>query len=389
MSASHRRQFLRYLAGSPLIAQAFAQQSGQPSAKDVLNLLDFEDLAHKAVPPAHWGYLSTGVDDDLTLRANRAGFQHLQLRPRRLVDVSKPDTKIELFGSTWDSPLFLCPVGGTKMVHRDGELGVARAANTKKMTQILSTQTSYSVEDVAKALGTPPWYQLYIPADWTSTEKMVKRVEAAGCPVLVWTVDLLGGRNLETAERLRRTDTRECMMCHTGPRGGTPPRPMFANGIAGGSPSNATWSWIERLKSMTRMKVLIKGIDTGEDARMAMESGADGVVVSNHGGRSTETLRATIEALPEVVDSVGSRIPVLVDGGFRRGTDVYKALALGARAVGVGRPYLWALGAFGQDGVERVIDIMRAELTLTMRQCGTPTIRQISRAQVVLDGRRL
>ena len=150
------------------------------------------------------------------------------------------------------------------------------------------------------------------------------------------------------------------------------------------NPSSATWEYFDRLRKMTKMKLLLKGLDNREDARLAREHGADGIIVSNHGGRAAETLRATIECLPEVVDAAGGQIPVLVDGGFRRGTDVYKALALGARAVGVGRPYIYGLTAFGQAGVEQVIDMLRAELTLTMRQCGTPSTKQITRASVIL-----
>ena len=384
--SSDRRNFLRFLAGSPLFAKrAFAQQAG---AEDIISVMDLEELAHKALPPAHWGYMASGVDDDLTIRANREGFRRIQIRPKRLVDVSNIDMKTEVFGATWDSPLFLCPVGGTKAFYREGEIAVARAAKAKRITQIVSTQSSFAIEDVVKAGTGAPWYQLYMPADWISTEKMVKRAEAAGCPAIAWTVDLLGGRNLETAERQRRLDTRDCTLCHTGPKGGTRPRPMF-DGIQGGTPANAEWSWVERLKKMTKMKILIKGIDTAEDARLALEHGADGVIVSNHGGRATETYRGTIEALPEVVDAVGARIPVLVDGGFRRGTDIFKALALGARAVGVGRPYLWGLSTFGDQGVARVIDILRTELGVAMRECGTPSLAKINRSSVQIDGHRL
>ncbi|HEX4997486.1 MAG TPA: alpha-hydroxy acid oxidase, partial [Terriglobia bacterium] len=335
LTASSRRHFLQFLAASPLAAMAFARQADPMTAKDVLSVMDMEELAHKKVPPAHWGYQASGVDDDLTLQANRAGFQKIQLRPHRLVDVSTVDTKIELFGATWESPLFLCPVGGQKSFHALGEIGVAQAAKAKKVTQCLSTQSSVSIEDVAQALGAPPWFQLYMPPDWAATERLVRRVEATGCPVLAWTVDLLGGRNTETAERFRRTDTRDCAQCHPDSRGTPRPRPMTM-GLPAGAPRDANWTWVERLKKMTTMKVIIKGIETGEDARLALENGADGVLVSNHGGRATETYRGTIEALPEVIDAVGGKIPVLVDGGFRRGTDVYKALALGARAVGIG-----------------------------------------------------
>ena len=392
-STAHRRRFLRFLAASPLFAEAWAQQTWSviTSAKDAVDVMDFEQAARKVLPPAHWGYMASGVDDDFTQKMNREGFKRFQLRPRRLVDGSKPDLKTEIFGVTWETPIFLCPVGGQRMFHPDGEIAVARAARAKKTTQILSTATSTAVEDVAHALGSPLWYQLYMPNRWEGTEKLVRRVEEAGCPVLAWTVDELQGRNMETAERFRRLDTRDCVSCHATARGGRAPddMPMF-KGIPGGmNPATATWDYVDRLKKLTKMKLLLKGLDTREDARLAREHGVDGIIVSNHGGRSTETGRSTIEALGEVVDAAGSQIPVLVDGGFRHGTDVYKALALGARGVGIGRPYVWGLSAFGQEGVERVLDILHAELVLIMRQCGTPTIAQITRASVMAADTRL
>jgi 4-hydroxymandelate oxidase len=392
-STAHRRRFLRFLAASPLFAEAWAQQTWSviTSAKDAVDVMDFEQAARKVLPPAHWGYMASGVDDDFTQKMNREGFKRFQLRPRRLVDGSKPDLKTEIFGVTWETPIFLCPVGGQRMFHPDGEIAVARAARAKKTTQILSTATSTAVEDVAHALGSPLWYQLYMPNRWEGTEKLVRRVEEAGCPVLAWTVDELQGRNMETAERFRRLDTRDCVSCHATARGGRAPddMPMF-KGIPGGmNPATATWDYVDRLKKLTKMKLLLKGLDTREDARLAREHGVDGIIVSNHGGRSTETGRSTIEALGEVVDAAGSQIPVLVDGGFRHGTDVYKALALGARGVGIGRPYVWGLSAFGQEGVERVLDILHAELVLIMRQCGTPTIAQITRASVMAADSRL
>ena len=249
------------------------------------------------LPPAHLGYLMSGVDDDATLKLNREGFQHFQLRARRLVDVSKPDLRTEVFGVPWETPIFLCPVGGQKMFNPEGEVAVARAAKAKKATQILSTVSSSPMEDVARALGGPLWYQLYMPVNWEGTEKMVRRAEAAGCPVLVWTVDLLGGRNTETATRMRRTDTRNCLACHTNGVGSLKGRPNL-DGIEGGiNPAAANWTYLDRLRKLTKMKVIIKGIDTAEDARLCREHGADAVVVSNHGGRATETLRSTIESL--------------------------------------------------------------------------------------------
>ena len=387
-AARERRRFLQLLAASPLLAAAGVRaRQGAPalgSADDALSLMDFEEAARRALPAAHWGYMASGVDDDLTLKANREGFQRFHLRPRRLVDVSRVDMRTEIFGAVWDTPIFLCPVGGQRMFHPEGEVAVARAAAAKRTLQILSTATSATVEEVARARGAAPWYQLYLPSQWDGVERLVRRVEAVGCPVLVWTIDLLGGRNLETAERARRGDTRDCTACHATARGGRSidALPMLS-GITGGmNPPGAAWEYIGRLRKLTRMKIVLKGIETAEDARIASEEGADGIVVSNHGGRALDTGRSTIAALGEVVDAVAGRMPVMVDGGFRRGTDVFKALALGARAVGIGRPYVWALSAFGQQGVERVLDLLRAELQLTMRQCGTPTIARITRRSI-------
>ena len=395
MGFHSRRDFLRFLAASPLLAsspavlQALSQASlndviGSPA--DALSVLDFEAAARKALPPAHWGYMTTGVDDDATLRANREGFAHYQIRPRRLVDVRKVDTTTELFGSTWGTPIVLAPVGGHKMFNPEGEIAVARAAKAKGHLQILSTVTTSSVEDVIAARGGPIWYQLYPTSSWDVRLKVVKRAEAAGCPVLVLTVDLSGGRNLETADRFKKLDTRRCESCHEpGPTAVYKRRPMF-DGIdmkgVGVNDAALTWDDVKRLKDSMKMKLVVKGIETHEDAELCVKYGVDGIIVSNHGGRATETGRATIDILPEVVEAVGSRMPVLVDGGFRRGTDIFKALALGARAVAVGRPYIWGLSAFGQPGVEAVLDILRRELELIMRQSGVRSIREIGAAYV-------
>ena len=392
-NARNRRRFLQFLAGSPLLAAAWADAPAVKleSAKDAVSVMDFEEAARKVLPPAHWGYMASGVDDDLTQKANRDGFKRFDLRPHRLAGVVEPNLQTEVFGQTWETPIFICPVGGHKMFHPEGEVAVARAAKAKKTVQILSSASSTPVEDVARALGSPLWYQLYMPVKWEGTEHLVHRVEEAGCPVLVWTIDLLGGRNLETAERFRRLDTRQCTGCHATARGGRAVEAMaMFQGIEGGmNPPAANWQYLERLKKLTKMRVVLKGLETREDAQAAMDHGADGVVVSNHGGRATETGRGTIEALAEVVDAVGSRMPVLIDGGFRRGTDVFKALAIGARGVGIGRPYVWGLSAFGQDGVERVLDILHAELRLTMRQCGTADLKQITRTSIMASDARI
>src|SRR5580658_1989235 len=389
----NRRNFLKFLAASPLLASlpARAWQTQNldevlSNPKEALDVMDFEAAARKALPPAHWGYMASGVDDNVTRDRNHEAYKHIQLRPRKLVDVAKIDTRVELFGTTWDSPLFLCPVGAQGMFHADGEMGVARAAQSKKALQVLSTVTSHSVEDVIKARGGPVWYQLYAVSDWALTERIAKRAEDAGCPVIAWTIDLLAGRNTELASRFRRIDSRQCSDCHGEPFGSTVNRPMFSSldmkGVVVNSPT-FTWDNVDRLKKATKMKLVLKGIETREDARLCVEHGVDGILVSNHGGRATETYRGTIECLPEVVEAVAGRIPVMVDGGIRRGTDVYKALAFGARAVGIGRPYIWGLSAFGQPGVEKVIDILRGEFELTMKQCGARSLAEISRSTVV------
>jgi isopentenyl diphosphate isomerase/L-lactate dehydrogenase-like FMN-dependent dehydrogenase len=390
---ANRREFFQFVAASTVLApsvRAWAQQlvasHDQPaiiaSAKDALQIMDFEEAARRVLPAAHWGYMASGVDDDLTLRANVEAFTHISLRPKRLVDVSKVDMTTEVFGAKWDTPIFVCPVGGQRAFHPQGEMATARAAKARHHTMILSNVTTYSVEEVTKELGVAPWQQLYMPLTWDETDRMVKRIEDAGCPALVWTIDLLAGRNTPTMTRFGRDDTRNCIACHTKGAGTRIYGPMY-DGMAGTyNPPNATWEYVDRLKKLSRMKLLLKGLDSAEDAKLAVEHGVDGIIVSNHGGRSTETLRATIDCLPEVVDAVRGRVPVLVDGGFRRGTDIYKALAAGARGVGIGRPYIWGLSAFGQDGVERVLEILRAELTMTMKQMGTPSLREITAARV-------
>jgi 4-hydroxymandelate oxidase len=369
-----RRAFLRFLAASPLFALQQPDDFVISAPEQAINILDFEAAARKALPPAHWGYLATGVDDDATLKANLEGFSHYQLRPRRLVDTTKIDMSVELFGTKWETPVALAPSG--TLFHPEGPLPVARAAQKQKTLQILGgfQERNQAIEKVMDARGGPVWYQLYASQDWATTEQTVKRVERAGCPVMVWTVDILGGRNLETVQRLRRLDTRQCMSCHT-------TDPQVRPGQAG--QNTLTWETLRRLKNTTSMKILVKGIETSEDAELCVRYGADGVIVSNHGGRATNSGRATIDSLPDVVRAVRGKMPVLVDGGFRRGTDVFKALALGARAVCIGRPYMWAVAAFGEPGVETVLSILRREFNLVMAECGKKSVAEIDGSAIL------
>jgi isopentenyl diphosphate isomerase/L-lactate dehydrogenase-like FMN-dependent dehydrogenase len=410
--AEGRRRFLRLLAASPVlgfsglsfnslagfvnsgIAADLLDAAGQAAQSEdliaapeqALNVMEFEAVARRKLPPAHFGYMATGVDDDGTLRANHAGFDRFQLRMRRLRDVRNVDTSIKLFGATWDTPIVLAPVGSQKAFHPAGEIAVTKAARAKGHLKILSTMSSSPVEAVNEAMGAPVWYQLYPTNDWNVTRGITKRAEAAGCPVLVLTVDLQAGSNRETYMKSRRVDSRECADCHTGGFAYNITirrRPMFQgldlSKVVTQYPLDMTWEMVKRLRDTTSMKLMLKGIVTREDAQLAVEHGVDGIIVSNHGGRAEESDRGTIECLPEVVAGAAGKIPVLIDGGFRRGTDVFKALAMGANAVCIGRPYIWGLAAFGQAGVEAVLAILRRELQMVMRQTGTTSIEKITR----------
>jgi isopentenyl diphosphate isomerase/L-lactate dehydrogenase-like FMN-dependent dehydrogenase len=252
--------------------------------------------------------------------------------------------------------------------------------------QILSGGATTSIEDAIAARGAPVWFQVYA-RKWEVTEALVRRAERAGSSAVVVTVDGVAPTNWETFLRLRRTDTRQCDSCHgKGAQDFVARRSNYA-GIDVSDPASlniatVTRDWIKRLRNTIKMKIVLKGILTREDAKLAADNGIDGIIVSNHGGRVADSGRATIEVLPEVIEAVGDRMTVLVDSGFRRGTDVIKALAMGAQAVYIGRPYLWGLGAFGQPGVERVLEILRKETSAAMQQVGAPSIKHLTPAMV-------
>jgi len=419
-----RRQFLQFLAGSPILAAAGlsprllrdltsasprraanalsrAQQALQSpavirTASEALDVFDFEPVAHANIPVAHWAYLAGGTDDDGTIRANREGFTHWALKPRRLIDVHAVDGSVSLFGTRYPTPIVINPVGSQKAFHPLGEIAVARAAKAKNHLQVLSTVATTSIEDAIAARGATVWFQLYHQRDWAITKQMVARAERAGSAAVVFTVDLNSGSNRETMMRGARLDQRTCTACHLGGApvpgvratitGDNRRKPML-NGYPPVTPipevGTPSWEFIDRLKAATSMKVLIKGIVTREDAELAVEHGVDGLFCSNHGGRAENSMRASIASRPEVVQGAAGRIPVICDGGFRRGTDIFKALALGAASIGIGRPYIWGLGAFGQEGVETVLALLRREFELVMKQMGTTSIAAITKAYLV------
>jgi 4-hydroxymandelate oxidase len=391
-----RRRFLQFLAASPLFAREALAEGLRPSdpmewaPRDLdkliedptkaLDVFDFEPVMRKNVPPAHFGYMATGVDDELTLRANRDGFRKFELRPRRLVDVSKIDMSTEILGVKYDSPIVLAPTGSNRAFHPDGELAAIKAAKSGNHLQILSTVASTSIEDAIAARGAPIWFQLYTTQRWEVAEALVKRAEAAGATAIAVTLDVRSSAKWETFARLRRTDTRECGSCH-GLNDYLSRKPNFTGidlgGVTGTPVTNLTWDSIKRLRDMVKVKLVLKGILAHEDAKLAADAGVDAVIVSNHGGRVEDGVSATIDVLPEIVEAVRGRMPILVDSGFRRGSDIVKALAIGAQAVCIGRPYLWGLGAFGQPGVERVLAILRGETRNAMAQLGAPSVKDL------------
>ena len=388
---SARREFLRFLAASPLVAMA-----QEPTAKDALSVLDFEPLAHKALPPAHWGYMSTGVDDDLTVRMNREAMGHYQLRARRLVGAAKPDLSFAIFGKTWDSPIYFSAVSAQRAFHPDGELGTARAAKAKKVTQMLSTVSSTSVEDVAKALGEPPWYQLYMPTTWDETEKLVRRVEAAGCEVLAWTIDILGGRNAETARAPganRHAQLSDVPSVGTGRQSGKLQESREAD-VRGTLRRNESGGGGLELRRPAQED------DEDEAAAQRNRHGGGRGARPRARSRTAWWCRTTAGAPPRQAAGrstscrkwstrwdARSRYLSTADSGAARTSS--RRCRLGARAVGIGRPYVWGLAAYGQEGVERVIDILRAELIMTMRNCGVPSTARFTRDFVLRNGARL
>jgi 4-hydroxymandelate oxidase len=396
-----RRRLLQFLAASPLFARGALAEGPRPSdpvdwaprdpdkliadPTQALDVFDFEPVMKKNVPPAHFGYMATGADDEVTLRANRESFRKFELRPRRLVDVNKIDISAEILGTKYDSPIVIAPTGSNRAFHADAEIAVAKAARAGNHLQILSTVATTSIEDAIAARGAPVWFQLYTTQRWEVTEGLVKRAEAAGAPVIAVTVDVRTPAKWETFVRLRRTDTRDCGSCH-GVTDYLSRKPNFTGIDLGGMSStvvtNLTWDLIKRLRDTVKVKLVLKGILAFEDAKLAADAGIDAIVVSNHGGRVEDGVSATIDVLPEIVAAVGGRMPVLVDSGFRRGSDIVKALAMGAQAVCIGRPYLWGLGAFGQPGVERVLGILRAETRTAMQQLGAPSLKDLAPAMV-------
>lgn len=401
-----RRSFLRHIAASPLLgvgAEAFAQSPPGAitppeyikEASEALNVFELRKVAQRTMRPAHFGYLETGVLDDRTMSANEQSFLRWGVHARRLVDVSRIDLSTTLFGETWASPIGLAPVSSQRAFHHEAERPVAKAAAKRNALMALSTLTSVSIETVQRDRAGPLWFQLYPTNDLATAKRLVERADKAGATAIVFTVDLPAGpMRRETQTLMARGDGGNCAQCHDFEEGGFRDfmrrRGLFDANDLGAATSlfapSLTWEFIGRIRDWTQKKILVKGVMTPDDAERALAHGADGVIVSNHGGRAEESLIAPLDVLPAIAAKINRRAPILIDSGFRRGTDAFKALALGASAVFIGRPYLWGLSAFGQEGVETAMRLMDDELRQTMRQAGVTRIPAINQNHVMKLG---
>ena len=331
-----------------------------------INIFDYETLAQACIEGSAWDYYQSGSDDEVTMRANRAAFERIRLRPRMLVDVRACHMRTTVLGTRVSMPILIAPTAFHCLAHPLGECATAQAAARADTLIVVSTSSTRSLEDVAREGGGPQWFQLYIH-DRKSAEELIHRAEAAGYRALVLTVDSpLWGRK----ERAIRSGFR---------------LPSKAN-FSGQDPTEIdaafTWESLLWLRSVTPLPIILKGILTAEDAMLAVQHEVDGIIISNHGGRQLDGVSPSIEALPEVVEAVDGRCELYIDGGIRRGTDILKALALGAKAVLVGRPILWGLAVNGMEGVLQVLELLRTELERAMVLAGHPTLDSIDRSLV-------
>lgn len=382
----HRRQAVQalagFLAGSPLLRSQqdpFRDHSRVPSIKEMLTAFDFEPVAFAKLPRSVYDYRAYGADSEFTLRRNREAFEWVDLLPKRIGSFTKPSTEIELFGSKMAFPIMVSPTAGHGELHPDGEVATHNGAAAAHTTMLVSNNSSFPFEKVASANPSPLWAQLYPKQGLEANRAYLDNVQAAGAKAIVVTIDqqasvyerALHDRNLGSVNPLRRST----------------PRPVSSE-----NPYRVTafrlwyeWKFFDQIRPLVKVPILAKGIVSGEDAKLCADHGIDGVYVSNHGGRSLDYGPSTLEVLPEIVAAVNGKMPIVFDSGIRRGTDIVKALALGANAICLGRVPLWGLGAFGPAGVQRILEILQAELVQAMQFVGAPDLKSLNKNLVLTN----
>jgi 4-hydroxymandelate oxidase len=345
-------------------------------------LADFEEAAHRSLSEAVWGYVAGGAQDERSLQENRAAFDRWTLRPQMLTGLSSFDLRATVLGQEVRAPFLVAPTAYQGAVHRSAERGTAKAAARCGVPAVFSTLSTDSLESIAEVTPAGPrWFQLYLQSDFAASERLVRRAEAAGFRAIVVTVDtpLLGSRDRQIRSGFALTKP---VPVGNGPDARSPPRSLEFDGerYRAPSPADATWEVLDRIREVTRLPLVVKGILSGDDARQAIDHDAAALVVSNHGGRQLDRAPAALNALSEVVDAAKGSAEVYMDGGIRRGSDVLIALALGARAVGLGRPILWALATGGERGVERYLTLLAEETAAALALVGRGSVGELDRS---------
>ncbi len=382
-----------FLAASPLVRgqqDPFRDHSRVPAMDELVTALDFEPVAYAKLPREAYDYTSLGVDGEFTLRRNRQVFDWVELVPRGVVDVSAVKTSTEVLGTKMAFPILIAPSASHGQLHPEGEMATHQAATAAANTpMIISINASFPIDKIAAAATGPIWYQLYARPTVDENRELLESAQAAGCRAVAVTADVQIGSLRERALHYRHlsgeTGGRARGRAARGRQGGGQPQDPNAKYWVSGQTPWLDWKLMDAIRPYIKVPLLAKGILSAEAAKACVEHGLDGIIVSNHGGRELDYSPSTLEVLAEVVDAVQGRVPVIVDGGFRRGSDVLKALALGAKAVGLGRVPRWGLAAYGPAGAQRVLEIIQTELLLAMAATGRPTLDSIDRSLVRTD----
>jgi 4-hydroxymandelate oxidase len=373
-----------FLAGSSQMAaqqDTFRDHSRVPSINELVTAFDFEPVAYAKLPREAYDYTAQGVDGEFTLRRNREAFDWVSIVPKGVVDVSTVQTATEVLGTKLQFPILVSPTAGQGQLHPQGELAMYQGSTAAAATpMIVSNNASFPMDKISAAAQGALWFQLYPREQREASQQLIETAQTNGAKALVITIDQQASfyerqlHNRALSGVIRRPSQRA---------GGGPPRSNPYRIIDSRLWYN--WSYIDMIRPFTKIPILLKGVVTPEDAKLCVEHGVDGIHVSNHGGRSLDYGPATLEVLPEIVDVVGGKIPIIVDSGFRRGSDIFKALAIGAKAVCLGRVPRWGLGAYGAQGAQRVIEILQEELKVTMAQAGYPSLEHLNRKAVRID----